>query len=122
MLSIYCYVLPLQNNRYFYHIELQLFFRHGEEEMYKSSENIARKGFPNSYLTKSEIVNLEFPKYSTSVGLLLWEFADDNRNSDNSFKTSSSLPKVNNFGKLVTERIKGFLKDDDLTEFKDENL
>ena len=81
-----------------------------------------RKGFPNSYLTKSEIVNLEFPKYSTSVGLLLWEFADDNRNSDNSFKTSSSLPKVNNFGKLVTERIKGFLKDDDLTEFKDENL
>ena len=81
-----------------------------------------RKGFPNSYLTKSEIVNLEFPKYSTSVGLLLWEFADNNRNSDNSFKTSSSLPKVNNFGKLVTERIKGFLKDDDLTEFKDENL
>ena len=81
-----------------------------------------RKGFPNSYLTKSEIVNLEFPKYSTSVGLLLWEFADDNRNSDNSFKTSSPLPKVNNFGKLVTERIKGFLKDDDLTEFKDENL
>ena len=81
-----------------------------------------RKGFPNSYLTKSEIVNLEFPKYSTSVGLLLWEFADDNRNSDNSFKSSSSLPKVNNFGKLVTERIKGFLKDDDLTEFKDENL
>ena len=81
-----------------------------------------RKGFPNSYLTKSEIVNLEFPKYSTSVGLLLWEFADDNRNSDNSFNTSSSLPKVNNFGKLVTERIKGFLKDDDLTEFKDENL
>ena len=81
-----------------------------------------RKGFPNSYLKKSEIVNLEFPKYSTSVGLLLWEFADDNRNSDNSFKTSSSLPKVNNFGKLVTERIKGFLKDDDLTEFKDENL
>ena len=81
-----------------------------------------RKGFPNSYLTKSEIVNLEFPKYSTSVGLLLWEFADDNRNSDNSFKASSSLPKVNNFGKLVTERIKGFLKDDDLTEFKDENL
>ena len=81
-----------------------------------------RKGFPNSYLTKSEIVNLEFPKYSTSVGLLLWEFADDNRNSDNSFKASSPLPKVNNFGKLVTERIKGFLKDDDLTEFKDENL
>ena len=35
--------------------------------------------------------------------------------------TRSSLPKVNNFGKLVTERIKGFLKDDDLTEFKDEN-
>ena len=38
-----------------------------------------------------------------------------------SFK-KPSLPKVNNFGKLVTERIKGFLKDDDLTEFKDENL
>ncbi len=81
-----------------------------------------RKGFPNSYLTKSEIVNLEFPKYSTSVGLLLWEFANDNRNSDNNFKASSPLPRVNNFGKLVTERIKGFLKDDDLTEFKDENL
>ena len=81
-----------------------------------------RKGFPNSYLTNSDIVNLEYPKYSTSVGLLLWEFADDNRNSENSFKASSSLPKVNNFGKLVTERIKGFLKDDDLTEFKDENL
>ena len=81
-----------------------------------------RKGFPNSYLTKSEIVNLEFPKYSTSVGLLLWEFANENRQPENNFKTASSLPRVNNFGKLVTERIKGFLKDDDLTEFKDESL
>ena len=81
-----------------------------------------RKGYPNSYLTKSEIVNLEFPKYSTSVGLLLWEFANENRQPENDFKTTSSLPRVNNFGKLVTERIKGFLKDDDLTEFKDENL
>ena len=81
-----------------------------------------RKGYPNSYLTKSEIVNLEFPKYSTSVGLLLWEFANENRQPENDFKITSSLPRVNNFGKLVTERIKGFLKDDDLTEFKDENL
>ncbi|MAD59632.1 MAG: cell division protein FtsA [Flammeovirgaceae bacterium] len=81
-----------------------------------------RKGFPNSYLTKSEIVNLEFPKYSTSVGLLLWEFANENKQPENNFKTASSLPRVNNFGKLVTERIKGFLKDDDLTEFKDESL
>ena len=41
--------------------------------------------------------------------------------NNNQKSISSSLPKVNNFGKLVTERIKGFLKDDDLTEFKDEN-
>ena len=84
-----------------------------------------RKGYPSSYLTKSEIVNLEFPKYSTSVGLLLWDYVNSlgiaNQNQDFSFR-KSSLPKVNNFGKLVTERIKGFLKDDDLTEFKDENL
>ena len=40
----------------------------------------------------------------------------------NFYSRKPSLPKVNNFGKLVTERIKGFLKDDDLTEFKDENL
>ena len=40
---------------------------------------------------------------------------------DKMSSSTSSLPKVNNFGKLVTERIKGFLKDDDLTEFKDEN-
>ena len=81
-----------------------------------------RKGFPNSYLTKSEIVNLEFPKYSTCVGLLLWEFANENKQPENNFKTASSLQRVNNFGKLVTERIKGFLKDDDLTDFKDESL
>lgn len=84
-----------------------------------------RKGYPSSYLTKSDIVNLEFPKYSTSVGLLLWDYVNSlgiaNQNQDFSFR-KSSLPKVNNFGKLVTERIKGFLKDDDLTEFKDENL
>ena len=84
-----------------------------------------RKGYPSSYLAKSDIVNLEFPKYSTSVGLLLWDYVNSlgiaNQNQDFSFR-KSSLPKVNNFGKLVTERIKGFLKDDDLTEFKDENL
>ena len=84
-----------------------------------------RKGYPSSYLTKSDIVNLEFPKYSTSVGLLLWDYVNSlgiaNQNQDFSFR-KSPLPKVNNFGKLVTERIKGFLKDDDLTEFKDENL
>ena len=84
-----------------------------------------RKGFPSSYLTKSDLVNLEFPKYSTSVGLLLWDyinsFSESNKNEKYSFGRSP-LPKVNNFGKLVTERIKGFLKDDDLTEFKDENL
>ena len=84
-----------------------------------------RKGYPSSYLTKSDIVNLEFPKYSTSVGLLLWDYVNSlgiaNQNQNFSFR-KSSLPKVNNFGKLVTERIKGFLKDDDLTEFKDENL
>ncbi len=83
-----------------------------------------RKGYPSSYLTKSDIVNLEFPKYSTSVGLLLWDYVNSLNNlddNDNMSFTRSSLPKVNNFGKLVTERIKGFLKDDDLTEFKDEN-
>ena len=84
-----------------------------------------RKGYPSSYLTKSDIVNLEYPKYSTAVGLLLWDYVNSpgikNRNDSRSFD-GSSLPKVNNFGKLVTERIKGFLKDDDLTEFKDENL
>ena len=84
-----------------------------------------RKGYPSSYLTKSDIVNLEYPKYSTAVGLLLWDYVNTpgikNRDDSRSFD-GSSLPKVNNFGKLVTERIKGFLKDDDLTEFKDENL
>ena len=83
-----------------------------------------RKGYPSSYLTKSDIINLEFPKYSTSVGLLLWDYVNSFGISDKIDKMSSSkssLPKVNNFGKLVTERIKGFLKDDDLTEFKDEN-
>ena len=84
-----------------------------------------RKGFPSSYLTKSDIVNLEFPKYSTSVGLLLWDYINSlnllSKDENVSFR-KPSLPKVNNFGKLVTERIKGFLKDDDLTEFKDENL
>ena len=73
---------------------------------------------------KSDIVNLEFPKYSTSVGLLLWDYVNSLNNLDDNDNMSfnrSSLPKVNNFGKLVTERIKGFLKDDDLTEFKDEN-
>lgn len=84
-----------------------------------------RKGYPSSYLTKSDIVNLEFPKYSTSVGLLLWDFINSlnflSQNKNISIK-KPSLPKVNNFGKLVTERIKGFLKDDDLTEFKDENF
>ena len=84
-----------------------------------------RKGYPSSYLTKSDIVNLEFPKYSTSVGLLLWDYINtlsiSSLDKNISFK-KPSLPKVNNFGKLVTERIKGFLKDDDLTEFKDENL
>ena len=81
-----------------------------------------RKGFPSSYLTKSEIVNLEYPKYSTAVGLLLWDFANTIGSNHNEMKSSSSLPKVNTFGKLVTERIKGFLKDDELTEFEDENL
>ncbi len=84
-----------------------------------------RKGYPSSYLTKSEIVNLEYPKYSTSVGLLLWDFLNSDSlisGSDNSSFNKSSIPKVNNFGKLVTERIKGFLKDDDLTEFKDDNF
>ena len=84
-----------------------------------------RKGYPSSYLTKSDIVNLEYPKYSTAVGLLLWDYVNTfgikNEQDSRSFDRSS-LPKVNNFGKLVTERIKGFLKDDDLTEFKDENL
>jgi len=46
----------------------------------------------------------------------------DLSNDENVSFRKPSLPKVNNFGKLVTERIKGFLKDDDLTEFKDENL
>ena len=67
----------------------------------------------------------KFPKYSTSVGLLLWDYINtlsiSSLDKNISFK-KPSLPKVNNFGKLVTERIKGFLKDDDLTEFKDENL
>ena len=84
-----------------------------------------RNGYPSSYLTKSDIVNLEYPKYSTAVGLLLWDYVNNfgikNELDSKSFDRSS-LPKVNNFGKLVTERIKGFLKDDDLTEFKDENL
>ena len=82
-----------------------------------------RKGYPSSYLTKSDVVDLEYPKYSTAVGLLVWDFANSIGFSNNNQKSSisSSLPKVNNFGKLVTERIKGFLKDDDLTEFKDEN-
>ena len=84
-----------------------------------------RNGYPSSYLTKSDIVNLEYPKYSTAVGLLLWDYVNNfgikNELDSRSFDRSS-LPKVNNFGKLVTERIKGFLKDDDLTEFKDENL
>ena len=84
-----------------------------------------RKGYPSSYLTNSDIVNLEYPKYSTAVGLLLWDYVNTlgiiNNQEMRSFDRSS-LPKVNNFGKLVTERIKGFLKDDDLTEFKDENL
>jgi cell division protein FtsA len=84
-----------------------------------------RKGYPSSYLTKSDIVNLEFPKYSTSVGLLLWDYINSLNilSQNNNISTKKpSLPKVNNFGKLVTERIKGFLKDDDLTEFKDENF
>ena len=84
-----------------------------------------RKGYPSSYLTNSDIVNLEYPKYSTAVGLLLWDYVNTLgiiNNQEMSSFDRSSLPKVNNFGKLVTERIKGFLKDDDLTEFKDENL
>ena len=72
-----------------------------------------RKGFPSSYLTKSDLVNLEFPKYSTSVGLLLWDYINSFSESNKSEKSSfgrSPLLKVNNFGKLVTERIKGFLE------------
>ncbi|MDG2342066.1 MAG: cell division protein FtsA [Cytophagales bacterium] len=84
-----------------------------------------RKGYPSSYLTNSDIANLEYPKYSTAVGLLLWDYVNTlgiKNNQEMRSVDRSSLPKVNNFGKLVTERIKGFLKDDDLTEFKDENL
>ena len=52
----------------------------------------------------------------------MWDFANTIHSNNNETKSKSSLPKVNTFGKLVTERIKGFLKDDELTEFEDENL
>ena len=35
-----------------------------------------RNGYPSSYLTNSDIVNLEYPKYSTAVGLLLWDYVN----------------------------------------------
>ena len=83
-----------------------------------------RKGYPSSYLVKTDLVDLEYPKYSTAVGLLLWDFVNDfnstNQKDNFQFK-SSSLPKASQFGKMVTEKIKGLLKDDDLTEFKNEN-
>jgi len=83
-----------------------------------------RKGYPSSYLIKSDLVDLEYPKYSTAVGLLLWDFVNNfnitNEKEYFQFK-SSGLPKASQFGKMVTEKIKGLLNDDDLTEFKNEN-
>ncbi len=42
-------------------------------------------------------------------------------NEKNNYK-SLNLPKASQFGKMVTEKIKGLLKDDDLTEFKNDNI
>ena len=72
--------------------------------------------FVVSASSQSGELGYQWQFYNTSDEI--WNNLDDN---DNMSFTRSSLPKVNNFGKLVTERIKGFLKDDDLTEFKDEN-
>jgi len=82
-----------------------------------------RKGYPSSFLAKSDLVNLEYPKYSTAVGLLLWDFANNLNplNEKDNYK-SLNLPKASQFGKMVTEKIKGLLKDDDLTEFKNDNV
>ena len=82
-----------------------------------------RKGYPSSFLAKSDLVNLEYPKYSTAVGLLLWDFANNLNpiNEKDNYK-SLNLPKASQFGKMVTEKIKGLLKDDDLTEFKNDNI
>ncbi|MEE3112654.1 MAG: cell division protein FtsA [Bacteroidota bacterium] len=82
-----------------------------------------RKGYPSSFLVKSDLVNLEYPKYSTAVGLLLWDFANNLNpiNEKDNYK-SLNLPKASQFGKMVTEKIKGLLKDDDLTEFKNDNI
>ena len=82
-----------------------------------------RKGYPSSFLAKSDLVNLEHPKYSTAVGLLLWDFANNLNpiNEKDNYK-SLNLPKASQFGKMVTEKIKGLLKDNDLTEFKNDNI
>ena len=82
-----------------------------------------RKGYPSSFLAKSDLVNLEYHKYSTAVGLLLWDFANNLNpiNEKDNYK-SLNLPKASQFGKMVTEKIKGLLKDDDLTEFKNDNI
>ena len=82
-----------------------------------------RKGYPSSFLAKSDLVNLEYPKYSTADGLLLWDYAINLNpiNEKDNYK-SLNLPKVSQFGKMVTEKIKGLLKDGDLTEFKNDNV
>ena len=82
-----------------------------------------RKGYPSSFLVKSDLVNLEYPKYSTAVGLLLWDFANNlNPIKEKDNYKSLNLPKASRFGKMVTEKIKGLLKDDDLTEFRNDNI
>jgi len=53
----------------------------------------------------------------------LWDFANNLNpiNEKDNYK-SLNLPKASQFGKMVTEKIKGLLKDDDLTEFKNDNI
>lgn len=61
-------------------------------------------------LAKSDLVNLEYPKYSTAVGLLLWDFANNLNpiNEKDNYK-SLNLPKASQFGKWLLKN-KGVIK------------